>query len=507
MICKVISAGICGIDAYEICVEADVAGGLPSFKIVGLPSSEVKESKERVERAIVNSGFDFPSRRITINLSPANIRKQGSGLDLPIAVSILAASGMIHPDALENKIFVGELSLDGQVNPVRGVLPVAIMADEKKVETLVVPETNAFEGAVIDGVKMHGVKNLRELVSDLNHFRIKDVEHVRLENMLERTYSEDIPDYSDIAGQEKAKRATMIAVAGFHNILYVGPPGAGKSMMAQRIPGILNCMTKSECLEVSKIYSISGLLKDDSLVLTRPFRNPNQGVSSAALLGGSNNPRPGEITLAHKGVLFLDELTEFKKDILNELRIPLEDRKVLISRVNASVEFPCDFMLVAATNPCRCGYYPDRRYCNCDEADVARYLSHIKGPLLDRVDICVGVNRIEADCLSNHQTGLSSSDMREKIRKAQEMQKERFKEENIIFNSQMSKKMTDKYCQLDIQSLDALKRAYEKFNMTARGWYKIIKVARTIADIDGSADIKKSHVLEAIGYRNSYISE
>lgn len=506
MICKVYSGDINGIDVFRICVEADVSPGLPGFNMVGLPSSEVREARERVERAIINSGFEFPARRITINLSPANLRKQGSGFDLPIAVSVLAAAGVIKPDVLEDKMFTGELSLDGGINPIRGVLPIAVFAKENSFKWLIVPAANAFEGAAVDGMKIHSARDLRSLVIELNTGQLSDVEHMDLEYALEHEFLESNLDYKDVVGQESAKKATMVAVAGFHNLLYIGPPGAGKSMMAKRIPTIFNRLSIDECLEISKIYSIAGLLQNDSLVLSRPFRAPHQSITDSALLGGQANPRPGEITLAHKGVLFLDELAEFKKNTINELRTPLEEKKIIISRSYRQAEFPCDFMLAAATNPCRCGFYPDRRFCTCNESEVAAYLSKIKGPLMDRIDICAVVERVDAKSLGNIECGMTSAFMRDQVKIARDVQIERFKDCDISFNSQMGKTEIDRFCILDDECEKMLMKAYDRLHMTARGWHKIMKVARTIADLDGSDRILKEHLLEAISYRNSYIN-
>ncbi len=506
MICKVYSADLCGVDAFKICVEADVSGGLPGFYMVGLPSSEVREAKERVERAVINSGFDFPSRKITINLSPAYLRKQGSGLDLPIALAVLAACGSVRTDVLNNTLFVGELSLDGTVNKIRGVLPIAAFARSCGFERIVVPQGNVIEGGAVNDIIVHGASNLKDLVGELNKNIVKDVEHLDLNLSIKKAESACDLDYSDVVGQENAKKATLTAVSGFHNLLYIGPPGAGKSMMAQRIPSIFDHMSESECLEISKIYSIAGLLQDDAPILTRPFRAPHQSITDTALLGGMSNPRPGEITLAHKGVLFLDELAEFKKNTIDKLRVPLEEKKIVITRAGARAVFPCDFMLVAATNPCKCGYYPDRRYCKCNEIEVARYLAKLKGPILDRIDICVGIDKVDSDSLQNTSAGMSSAQMRQKTETARAMQRERFKDCGIFFNSQMNKKQADLFCKLKGDALEILKKAYEKYNMTARGWYKILKVSRTIADTCGMGDITKEHVLEAISYRNNFLN-
>lgn len=505
MFCRVLCADICGINAHKVYVEADICGGLPDFNIVGLPSSEIREAKERVIRAITNSGFDFPSRRITINLSPANLRKIGSGFDLPIAIAILCAIGQIPQSSIKDTLIIGELSLDGKVNPIKGILPIAIMAQKEGIKNIILPEENAYEGAVIKGINIAPVKTLKNTIEILKTNSYPQNEYDDLEKILEKAYSDCSLDYIDVKGQEGAKRATMIAICGFHNLLYIGPPGSGKSMLSQRIPTILNRLSIEECLEVSKIYSVAGLLDGKSLILNRPFRSPHHSISDAALVGGSSNPKPGEITLANKGVLFLDEVAEFKKSTIEMLRQPLEDKHILISRTNAQVDFPADFMLVMAMNPCKCGYYPDRNFCKCTEADVNKYFGKIRGPILDRVDITIGTKRLETDDFSTTTKGLSSKDMRLLIENAKEIQKERFKDLNISFNSQMGQNEIRKFCTLDSKNQELLNNAYEKFNMSARGYYKILKVARTIADISESKEISKAHLLEAISYRNQFV--
>ncbi len=505
MFCRVLCADICGIDAHKVYVEADICGGLPDFNIVGLPSSEIREAKERVIRAITNSGFEFPSRKITINLSPANLRKIGSGFDLPIAIAILCAIGQIPQEAIKDALIIGELSLDGTINPIKGILPITIMAQKEKVKTIILPNNNAYEAAVIKNVNVSPVKSLKDTIDLLNGKLNSVCEYDDLETILEKAYKDCSLDYIDVKGQEGAKRATMIAVCGFHNLLYIGPPGSGKSMLSKRIPTILNRLSIEECLEVSKIYSVAGLLDGKSLVLNRPFRSPHHSISDAALVGGSSNPKPGEITLANKGVLFLDEVAEFKKSTIEMLRQPLEDKHILISRTNAQVDFPCDFMLVMAMNPCKCGYYPDRNFCKCTEADVNKYFGKIRGPILDRVDITVGTKRLDTKDFGSLIKGLSSSDMRSLIENARAIQNERFKNLKISFNSQMNQNEIKKYCQLDSINQELLNTAYKKFNMSARGYYKILKVARTIADLDDSKEIKKAHLLEAISYRNQFV--
>jgi len=503
MYSRVYSAGIWGVDARLICVEADVTGGLPQFNMVGLLSSEVREAKDRVVRALSNSGIELPPRKITVNLSPAGMRKQGSGFDMPIALAILSAMGMIEDKALKDKMFVGELGLDGHINCINGILPAVLLAKDEGFGCIVVPAGNAFEGTVVDGISVCGVNSLEELIEGLRRDSLEKSEHIDLSREIEKAYYSEDTDFADIKGQIKAKRATQVAVAGFHNLLYIGPPGSGKSMMAQRIPTVLSRLDKDESLEISKIYSVMGLLTDNTLVLKRPFRAPHHSITGPALVGGNGSPRPGEITLAHRGVLFLDEAAEFKKDVIEMLRQPLEDKQVVISRAAGNAVFPCDFMLVMAMNPCRCGYYPDKQHCTCSRTDVDRYFGKIKGPVLDRIDICTGTSKLDIgdfDC----QEGMNSEQMRAGIMQARKIQEERFMGTRIKFNSQMGRKELEKYCVLGDTQKAILDKAYEKYNMTARGYYKVLKVARTIADLEGKKDIARKHIIEAIGYRNKY---
>ena len=508
MFCEVLSAGISGISAYGVTVECDVSGGLPGFNMVGLLSSEVREAKERVIRAIYNSGFDFPARKITVNLSPANIKKQGSGYDLPIAIGVLMGIGLINPNAVKGRMFIGELSLDGRINRVNGILPITIMAADIGIKEIIVPEANVFEGEAEERVKIYGARTLSELVNDLNHGLKSPGSKINLKALLSDPQKTAEPDFCEVSGQIKAKRATMIAASGFHNLLYIGPPGSGKSMMAKRIPSILDPMTPEECLEVSAIYSVMGLLKKDSLNLTRPYRAPHHSISGAALYGSVRNMTPGEMTLAHRGVLFLDEIGEFNRDVIERLREPLENKEVVITGTNGSVTLPANFMLVCATNPCKCGFYPDRRFCSCTETEVSKYIGKIKGPILDRIDICVCVNKVEINELyNNKEENTSSRVMRQKVAAARKIQEDRFKDLPINFNSQMSKKETDKFCPLSDKNRQILDRAYEKYNLSARGYVKVLKTARTIADLENSEEIKSEHILEAIGYRNTYLSK
>ena len=505
MFCSVYSAAICGVEPQMVSVEIDISGGLPSFNMVGLPSSEVREAKERVLRAIENSGYEIPARKITINLSPANLKKTGSGFDLPIAVAFLSAIGVINPESIEGMMLLGELSLDGSILPVNGILPVAVFAAEQKVKKLVIPEGNAFEGAYVPGIDIYSSRSLSLLVKDLKAKSLPKIEKADLQMLLEQQYLESALDYRDVKGQEAAKRATMVAAAGFHNLLYVGPPGSGKSLMAQRIPSIINQLSPAECLEVSKIYSAAGLLKDESLITQRPFRAPHHSITSVALIGGTQSARCGEVSLAHKGILFLDEAAEFRKDTIETLRQPMEDKQIVINRASYRAVFPADFMLVMAMNPCKCGYFPDRSICNCTEQEVKKYFGKIKGPVLDRIDIHVAVEKVAIDDLKDKTRTMSSAEMRESVHFAHEVQKERFKDETIDFNSQMTNAMIKRYCELETDAREILNLAYDKYHLSARGYYKIIKVARTIADMEQSRLIERKHILEAIGYRNSLL--
>ncbi|MBR2755625.1 MAG: YifB family Mg chelatase-like AAA ATPase [Lachnospiraceae bacterium] len=505
MFCRVFCADILGIEARRICVEADVSGGLPGFYMVGLPSSEVKEAKERVLRAISNTGIDLPPRKITINLSPANLRKSGSGFDLPIALAILGAMGILNPAHLRDTMILGELSLDGKINPVRGVLPVAFLAKEEGLKELIVPEQNLKEGAVVPGIGVYGAKDLKNLLQRIADPQKDYVKSADLDHVLTEEKDAYPVDFGEVKGQEVAKRATMVAVAGFHHLLYVGPPGSGKSMMAQRIPTIQNPLTLEECMELSRIYSVAGLLGEGPLMTHRPFRAPHHTITSAALAGGYLIPRPGEISLAHKGVLFLDEAAEFKQETLETLRTPLETKQMVITRSSVQTVFPADFMLVMAMNPCKCGYYPDRNLCCCTEADVRRYFGKIKGPILDRIDVCIGTKKVDIKDLKSDGRPMTSEEMRRQIILAQKKQQERFSGVGILFNSQMGPKEIKQYCQLDREAEALLDKAYQTYNMTARGYNKTLKVARTIADLSGMEKIQKEHIMEALTYRNAFV--
>ncbi|MDO5403284.1 MAG: YifB family Mg chelatase-like AAA ATPase [Eubacteriales bacterium] len=517
MYSNVLSASVCGLEATLVNVEADVGSGLPVFEMSGFLGIEVREAKERVRVAIKNSGIELKPQRIVINISPADIRKDGTGFDLPIALAILAANEYVNEKALKNVLILGELSLDGSIHGVKGILPCVYEGVKRGAFKCIVPYDNRKEAAIVEGGKILAVKNLSQVIDYLNgNIIIKEQLHG---DSMQDTYymeknkkTEYTQDYSDIRGQYMAKRATMIAVAGMHNIIYVGTPGSGKTMMAKRIPTIMPELSYDESLQVTKIYSVAGILdKDTGLIKKRPFRSPHHGITAAALLGGGRIPKPGEVTLAGKGVLFLDELTEFNSCILESLRQTLEDKKITIVRLNTAYTYPADFMLAAAINPCKCGYYPDRHRCRCSEHDIRRYMGKISRPMWDRFDLCVYTETVRyIDIKENNPNKtevqkITSESMRKCVEKARAVQEIRFKGRNIKFNSEMTHKDIEKYCVLDEKGEKILKEGYEKMQLTARGYYKILKTARTIADIEESKEITYEHVAEAVGYRRLQI--
>ncbi|MCQ2418299.1 MAG: YifB family Mg chelatase-like AAA ATPase [Clostridia bacterium] len=493
---KVTSLGIEGIRGYEVTVECFISNGLPAFEIVGLPDAAVKESKERVRAAIKNSGFKFPVSRIALNLAPAGTKKSGTIYDLPILLGILSANQEVKLPK-QRCAFLGELSLEGTLRAVPGVLPMALAARKAGIELLFVPEENAKEASLADGVSVIPVPSVKALVA-----------HLRQETVIAPqkpwqpdAMPENLPDFRDVKGQEYAKRALEIAAAGGHNVLMVGPPGSGKSMLSKRLPSILPDMTREEALEVTQIHSVMGLLsKNSPLVTQRPFRSPHHTVSFAGLAGGGINPHPGEISLAHKGVLFLDELPEFRQEVLEVLRQPLEDQQVTISRVNGTVTYPSEFMLVCAMNPCKCGWYGDPSgRCTCSQASVDHYLGKISGPLLDRIDIIIEVPAVEFEQLRTTAPAEASECVRERVNKARKIQQARFGESRT--NAHMEPAQMRECCALSEQSAELMRTAFDAMGLTARSYDRILKVARTIADLDGSADIQPSHVAEAIQYR------
>ena len=500
MLSKIHTAGLLGINAFHVCCETDIGDGLPGIILIGSLSSEVKEAADRVKTAIKNSKISFYPRKIVINLSPAEIKKEGCGYDLPIAISILEALGVIKSDILNESMFVGELSLSGELLPIRGVLPIVIFAKEAGFKNIFLPYDNLAEANIVSGIKNIGVKNLKDLIEILNNEKTynENINKVILPPQ-ERKYS----DFSDVNGQILLKRAVQIAVAGRHNILFIGPAGTGKSMIAQRIPGIMPNMTDEEALEVSKIYSVCGLLNSKEPILKiRPYRAPHHTVSPQALSGGGRVPKPGEISLAHKGVLFLDELAEFKTNTIEVLRQPMENKTVSIARVNASIDYPADFMLVAATNPCKCGYYPDRTKCSCNEAQVKKYLSRISKPLLDRVDITVETSMIRYEELKGDYHNVSSEEMKKYIEKVRNIQLNRYEDYNFSYNSEIPPNLINKFCALSENDDIFLSNLYEAKKMSVRGLHKILKVARTVADFNEHENIEHDDICEAISYRS-----
>lgn len=502
MISKINSASLNGIDGYIVSVETDISSGFPAFEIVGLPDAAVKESKERIRAAIKNSGLVMPSKRITVNLAPADVKKEGAHFDMPIALGILLSSEQLEIKDCEKYAFFGELSLDGRLRRVNGILPMVISAYQNGVKDIILPLENAAEAAVISGLTVFGAESLDDILKHFTSQKELKPFTVDIESIF-NDKTESVYDFADVKGQPYVKRALEVAAAGGHNLLMIGPPGSGKTMIAQRIPSILPDMSFEEALEVTKLHSISGILPENSPIITkRPFRHPHHTVSSVGLSGGGAHPKPGELSLAHNGVLFLDELPEFRRDALEVMRQPLEDGTITITRVGGTCSYPCRIMLVASMNPCPCGYYGDpTRECTCSQSQIARYMSKISGPLLDRIDLHIEVPAVKFDELKDEKRGESSAEIKKRVDAAREIQRKRYEKAGIYSNSRLTPQLMREYCKPDRDAEAILEMAYKSMGLSARAHNRILKVARTIADLDGAERINSEHITEAIQYR------
>lgn len=499
MFSSIYGADVSGIEARVICIEADVSDGLPVFDMVGYLASAVKEARERVRIAIRNMGIHFPAKRITVNLSPANLRKEGTSFDLPIAISLLTAFGFLSKECTENTMMIGELGLDGRVHAIKGVLAMIMEGKKQGVQQFIVPEKNVREGAVLEGIRVYGVKTLEQTMKFLRGECPLAPTRISFEEW--KKEQREVDDFADIIGQGPAKRAAEIAISGKHNLLMIGPPGSGKTMLARRLPGIMPELSLQESLEITKVYSICGLLPEGDMVMTkRPYRAPHHTITPTALTGGGKIPMPGEITLAAKGVLFLDELPEFARSSLEVLRQPLEEHKVTISRLGRSYEFPTDCVFVAAMNPCRCGYFPDRERCRCTTGEIQRYLGKISEPLLDRMDLCVETGMPDFQLYGRGDE--SSEDIRERVEQAMQRQRKRYRGERFSYNGELPESMLSKYCPLGDMEQEYLMMFFREGNCSMRKMARVLKVARTIADLEESASINEEHLTEAMRFRS-----
>lgn len=508
MYSTILSGALTGISAYPVCVEVDAASGLPMFNMVGSLAGEVRESRERVQVALKNAGLSIPPMHITVNLSPADRRKEGTGFDLPIAVGVLESLKYFPKEEAQGILFLGELGLNGEIRKVRGVLPIVREAASHGVKECIVPKENAGEGAVIPDICVRGADNIAQVLSFLQESaekrdKILPQVQVDTESLFAERERECRYDFSEIIGQESARRAAEIAAAGFHNLLMTGPPGAGKSMIAKSIPGILPPLTLEESLEVTSVASVAGQIGENVLITQRPFQAPHHSVSMAALTGGGSRPKPGIISLAHRGVLFLDELPEFSRQVLDSMRQPIEDKKVYVARASQNVTYPADFMLVCAMNPCPCGFYPDRNRCACTETMIGKYMGRVSGPLLDRIDLCVEIQPVDAVSLrkTEHATGESSESIRKRVMSARRMQEERFQNSSYHFNADVEAVDMDKFCVLGEAEQKCMEQLYESLQLSVRAYHRIRRVARTIADLAGEKEIKKEHLMEAACFR------
>lgn len=504
MVNRVNSGTLIGLNSYRVWVETDVINSLPAMSVVGLPDAAVNEARDRVKSAIKNSGYTFPSKKVVVNLAPADVKKNGTGFDLPIAIGILIEEEVLTADKVEEYAFIGELALDGLIRSVNGVLPLVLGLKEQGIKNIIVPKDNAKEAALIEGINVYGAYCLGDVVGHFTENPIsKTVVNTR-DYLVKKSSEEYLFDFRDVKGQQKAKKALEIAAAGGHNVLMTGSPGAGKTMMAKCFPSILPPLELDEALELTKIYSVSGLLSaDEPLVVKRPFRSVHHTASANGIIGGGSNPKPGEITLAHRGVLFLDEMVEFPRQVLEVLRQPLEDGEIVISRASHSVKYPAKFILLGAMNPCPCGFLGDKeKQCTCSDFQISRYLSKLSGPLLDRIDLQIEVPRLTPEELLKAEPAKESSeDIRKRVIKARQIQSERYKNENIFTNSELTSKLIKKYCVLDEQSKEILKSAIIKYQLSGRRYDRILKLARTIADLDGSENITSIHLTHALQFR------